>query len=214
MMFGTHDIALFVLTALALAATPGADMLLILTRTFQNGFRGGILAAAGALSGCAAHTAAAALGLVAMLATSPRAFIVIKLTGAAYLLWLAAGMLRQAWSGAPAPMQTPATAAMERTASRVYLQGFVTNVLNPKVALFYLALLPQFIDADAQDKPLAFLFLGALFILVGALFLFALVTFAARVRGLRMSGAARRVLHAISGGLFVLLAVRLAQANR
>ena len=90
----------------------------------------------------------------------------------------------------------------------------MTNVLNPKVALFFLALLPQFISADAPDKTLAFLFLGAVFITGGALFLFALVALAHRMRAFGASPVTRRVLNAIGGALFAALAVRLVQAER
>jgi threonine/homoserine/homoserine lactone efflux protein len=226
-MFGTHDLALFIVTALVLNATPGVDMLYTLTRTFQHGLRGGLVAALGISSGCVVHALAAALGLAAILATSALAFNVVKWAGAAYLLWLALGMLRDAWRGgaAPAPGAAGAgsgsgsgkggsadTAAV--SLRRIFLQGFVTNVLNPKVALFFLALLPQFIDAGAANKPLAFLFLGAVFIVNGTLFLFALVALAARARRLGASPLARRVLNAAGGALFLLLAARLAQAER
>ena len=97
---------------------------------------------------------------------------------------------------------------------RIYWQGFLTNVLNPKVALFFLALLPQFIATDAPNKPLAFLFLGAVFIVNGTLFLFALVALAQRARRFGANRTARRVLNAIGGALFAALAVRLAQAER
>jgi threonine/homoserine/homoserine lactone efflux protein len=230
-MFGTHDLALFIVTALVLNATPGVDMLYTLTRTFQHGLRGGLVAALGISSGCVVHALAAALGLAAILATSALAFNVVKWAGAAYLLWLALGMLRDAWRGGAAPAPGAAdtgsgtgtgtgtakggsadTAAV--SLRRIFLQGFVTNVLNPKVALFFLALLPQFIDAGAANKPLAFLFLGAVFIVNGTLFLFALVALAARARRLGASPLARRVLNAAGGALFLLLAARLAQTER
>ena len=94
------------------------------------------------------------------------------------------------------------------------MQGFVTNVLNPKVALFFLALLPQFIAADAPSKPLAFLFLGALFVVNGTLFLFAVVLAANYARRLAAGAGARRVLNGGGGLLFALLAARLALTDR
>jgi len=97
---------------------------------------------------------------------------------------------------------------------RIYLQGLLTNVLNPKVALFFLALLPQFIRTDAVDKPLAFLFLGAVFIANGTLFLFGLVAVTNQLRRLGTSGRVRRVLNALGATLFVGLAARLALAQR
>ncbi len=210
-MFGTHDLALFVVTGLVLNATPGVDMAYTVTRTLQHGARGGIAAALGISTGCAIHAIAAALGLAALLATSALAFTAIKWAGAAYLLWLALGMARSAMVP-----DGPATASAQPMADlrRIFVQGFLTNVLNPKVALFFLALLPQFIGADAPNKPLAFLFLGAVFIFNGTLFLFALVALAQRLRSVGTRPAVRRTLNGLGAGLFALLAARLALAER
>jgi threonine/homoserine/homoserine lactone efflux protein len=209
-MFGTHDLPLFIATALVLNATPGVDMLFTLSRTLQHGWRTGMAAALGITAGCVVHTVATALGLAALLATSALAFSAIKWLGAAYLLWLAWGMLRGAVRDAePVLAGSPPTPPR-----RVFAQGFLTNVLNPKVALFFLALLPQFISADAPDKAVAFLFLGAVFIVGGALFLFALVALAHRMRAFGASRVTRRLLNAIGGALFAALAVRLVQAER
>lgn len=211
-MFGTHDLGLFVLTALVLNATPGVDFLYTVTRTLQLGARGGVVAALGISAGCIVHALAAALGLAAVLAISALAFTAVKWIGAAYLLWLAFGMLRDAWRGrAPDTVFASVAPASLRT---VFAQGFLTNVLNPKVALFFLALLPQFIDSDAASKPLAFLFLGAIFIVNGTLFLFALVAVAVHARRLRVAPNAQRALNAAGGALFATLAARLAMAER
>ena len=209
-MFGTHDLPLFIATALVLNATPGVDMLFTLSRTLQHGWRTGIAAALGITAGCVVHTVAAALGLAALLATSALAFSAIKWLGAAYLLWLAWGMLRASVRDAEPILAASSPASL----TRVFAQGFLTNVLNPKVALFFLALLPQFISADAPDKTVAFLFLGAVFIVGGALFLFALVALAHRMRAFGASRITRRLLNAIGGALFAALAVRLVQAER
>ena len=211
-MFGTHDLLLFVVTALVLNATPGVDMLYTLTRTLQHGWRAGLIAALGIVAGCVVHTLAAALGLAALLAASAWAFSAIKWIGAAYLLWLAWGMLRAAAGHSVAA--TEASVPADEPLSRIFVQGFLTNVLNPKVALFFLALLPQFIAADAPNKPLAFLFLGAVFIVNGALFLFALVALAQSARRFGANRNVRRALNAIGGALFAALAVRLVQAER
>lgn len=209
-MFGTHDLPLFIVTAFVLYATPGVDMLFTLSRTLQHGWRTGMAAALGITAGCVVHTAAAALGLAALLAASAFAFTAVKWLGAAYLLWLAWGMLRASMRDAQ-PTLAPAPPAPSR---QVFAQGFLTNVLNPKVALFFLALLPQFISADAPNKPAAFLFLGAVFVAGGALFLFALVALAHRLRTFGASRVTRRVLNAVGGALFAALAVRLVQAER
>src|SRR5882724_4485388 len=211
-MLGTQNLGLFLLTALVLNATPGVDLLLTLARTLQGGMRAGFAAALGISSGCVVHTLAAALGLAALLAASALAFTMIKWLGAAYLLWLAFGMLRAALRGTPDTIPAPSSAPAGWR--KIYMQGFVTNVLNPKVALFFLALLPQFIAADAPSKPLAFLFLGGLFIVSGTLFLFAVVLAANYARRLAAGATARRVLNGGGGVLFALLAVRLALADR
>lgn len=212
-MLGTHDLALFIVTALVLNATPGVDMLYTLTRTFQHGWRGGVAAALGISSGCVVHTLAAALGLAALLAATDWAFVAIKWCGAAYLVWLAWGMLRAALRPEVA-VGPPVDRRNSTSLARVYAQGFLTNVLNPKVALFFMALLPQFIRADAADKPLAFLFLGAVFIVNGTLFLFALVAVAHRARQLQTRPVLRRALNGTAAALFAALAVRLATTQR
>ena len=213
-MFGSHDLALFVATALVLNATPGVDMLFTLSRTLQHGWRAGIAASLGIISGCVVHTFAAALGLAALLAASALAFTAIKWLGAAYLLWLAWGMLRAALRGAEEVVASAQPISHREPLARIFWQGFLTNVLNPKVALFFLALLPQFIATDAPNKPLAFLFLGAVFIVNGTLFLFALVALAQRARRFGANRTVRRVLNALGGALFAALAVRLVQAER
>lgn len=210
-MFGTHDLLLFVVTALVLNATPGVDMLYTLTRTLQHGWRAGLIAALGIIAGCVVHTMAAALGLAALLAASAWAFTAVKWIGAAYLLWLAWGMLRAAGRSVDT---THVSVAASEPLGRIFVQGFLTNVLNPKVALFFLALLPQFIAADTPNKPLAFLFLGAVFVVNGALFLFALVALAQSARRFGANRNVRRALNAIGGALFTALAVRLVQAER
>ena len=214
-MFGTHDLPLFVATGLVLNATPGVDMLFTLSRTLQHGWRAGIAASLGIISGCVVHTMAAAAGLAALLAASALAFTAIKWLGAAYLLWLAWDMLRAAaFRGADEAIASAHPMLRAEPLGRIYWQGFLTNVLNPKVALFFLALLPQFIATNAPNKPLAFLFLAAVFIVNGTLFLFALVALAQRVRRFGANRTARRVLNAIGGALFAALAVRLVQAER
>ena len=211
-MLGTHSLALFATTVFVVNATPGVDMMLTLTRTLRYGVRGGLAAALGVMAGCVVHALAAALGLAALIAASAAAFSVIKWVGAAYLLWLAFGMLRSAWAGEagaalPQLAESPGLVALFR-------QGVLTNVLNPKIALFFLALLPQFIDVDAPHKTLAFLFLGAWFIVQGGVFLFAFVLLVAPLRRWQASAWWKRGLNAAGGGLFDWLAVRLALVER
>lgn len=212
-MFGTHDLALFALAVLVINATPGVDMAFTLVSTLRGGVKAGLAAAAGIGAGCIVHTLAAAFGLAALLAASAAAFTALKVLGAAYLLWLAWGMLR-AGLGAPSATAAAPAAAASVAPWALLRQGFLTNVLNPKVALFFLALLPQFIDGQAPDKTLAFLFLGAWFIVQGCLFLALFVLAVAPLARWQPRPAVTRALHWAGGGLFAALAARLALAER
>lgn len=214
-MFGTHDLALFAVTVLVVNATPGVDLVFTLVSTLQGGVRAGLAAAAGIAAGCVVHTLAAAFGLAALLMASSAAFNAVKWAGAGYLLWLAIGMLRQGLRGGETmPAVRHAAAEPARSAWTLFRQGFLTNVLNPKVALFFLALLPQFIDGDAANKALAFLFLGAWFVVQGFAFLAAFALLVAPLRRWQPRPALTRGLHIAGGGLFSLLAARLALAER
>ena len=212
-MLGTHSLGVFAVTVLVVNATPGVDMMLVLTRTLRHGVVGGIAAALGVSAGCVVHTFVAAFGLAALLAASAAAFAAVKWAGAAYLLWLAFGMLRDGLR-----VRDPLAVDAERAASpglaRLFAQGLATNVLNPKVALFFLALLPQFIAADAAEKLLAFLFLGAWFVVQGTAFLVAFVLLVAPLRRWRPPSGATRALHVAGAGLFAWLAARLALVER
>jgi threonine/homoserine/homoserine lactone efflux protein len=241
-MVGMHDPWLFAVTVLVVNATPGVDMLLTLARTLRHGVRGGLATALGIEAGCVLHALAAAFGLAALMAASATAFSVVKWLGAAYLLWLALSMLRTALSGASggeeqrgassgaAHVNASADAstntwtkasANAASAGRgtapvgaLFRQGVLTNALNPKIALFFLALLPQFIDAAAPHKTLVFLALGAWFVLQSGVFLTAFVLLVAPLARWRAPPVAERTLHALGGAIFVGLAARLAFAER
>jgi threonine/homoserine/homoserine lactone efflux protein len=162
-MLGIHDFALFVLAGLLLNVIPGADMLYIAGRAGAQGFRAGVLAALGIGAGCFVHIVAATLGLSAILAASAMAFTVVKIIGAVYLIYVGLSLLRST----ARPQQ--AVALARATSSKIFWQGFLTNALNPKVALFFLAFLPQFIALDAPSKSLAMLILGLVFDVNGTL---------------------------------------------
>ncbi len=208
---GPQELLLFMAAVFVLNATPGVDLLLTVSRTLQGGPRAGAAAALGVSAGCVVHALAAAFGLAALLAVSSAAFAAIKWLGAAYLLWLAWGMARTAWRGADAAAR-PAEARVVSVWAD-FRTGLVTNVLNPKVALFFLAFLPQFIHAATPDKTLAFLGLGGIFVLQGTVFLLAVVALAARLRRLPASPRAERWLHGVGALLFAALALRLATAR-
>ena len=204
---GWPELGLFMLATLVLNATPGVDLLLTVTRTLQGGAKAGMAAALGINAGCVVHAMAAAFGLAALLAVSATAFLAIKWLGAAYLLWLAVGMARAALrTGAPAKALVTAS---NRPAWADFRVGVLTNALNPKVALFFLAFLPQFIAPATTHKTLAFLALGLLFVLQSSLFLLVVVMLATRLRRLPSSPHSARLLQGGGALLFMLLALRL-----
>ena len=207
-MLGTHDLALFIVSGLLLNVTPGADSLYIATRSATQGLAAGVCAVLGIGLGCCVHVLAAALGLSAVLASSAYAFSVVKLIGAAYLVYVGVSMLRAR------PAQVGPTRLTNAPLRTIIAQGFLTNVLNPKVALFFLAFVPQFILPSAANKPLAFIFLGAIFTLNGVLWCLFLAWAAARVGALGIGGRAALWFGRGIGALFVTLGLRLAFAER
>lgn len=207
---GVDHLLLFVVAGLLLNLTPGPDVVYIVTNALRSGVRAGIVAALGITAGCFVHIFAAALGMSALLAASSVAFDVLKWAGAAYLLWVGWRMLRS-----PAPQALGAHGEPPPSALRtVFLRGFWTNALNPKVALFFLAFVPQFIPPTTEHKTLAFLFLGLLFnfngFWVNAGWAIAAAWLAGRV------GAVRRALHLLertAGLMFIGFGLRLALAE-
>lgn len=206
MTLGIVDLPLFIAAGLLLNITPGPDLLFIVGRAAAQGVRAGVAAAFGVAAGCLVHTAAVALGVAALLAASSTAFEVVKFAGAAYLAWLGARLLLR--RTAPVPAAAPAAAG---GAGAVFWQGFITNALNPKVALFFLALLPQFVTPQAPSKALALALLGVIFAL-NSLLVIVPIAWAAGRLGARLQRAdgARRWLDRALGVLFLGLAVRLA----
>ena len=204
-MFGTTDLALFVVSGLLLNITPGPDTLYILGRTASHGWRGGTVAALGIGAGLFVHTFAAIVGLSALLAASATAFTILKWIGATYLVYVGVSLLR-----ARPAIHQPAPTLRVAGLRNVFLQGFLTNVLNPKVVLFFLAFLPQFVDPGASNKALAFLFLGLVFNFNGTLWNLFVAWSAARVvNRLNVSGRLVLALSRTIGALFVYLGIRL-----
>jgi threonine/homoserine/homoserine lactone efflux protein len=206
------QLAAFALAVFVLNATPGVDLLLTLSRTWQAGVRAGMAAALGITAGCAVHALAAAFGLAALLALHPQAFVAVQWAGAAYLLWLGGQMLHSAWRPAAAATAAGAAPLPVHSLQAEFRRGLLTNVLNPKVAFFFLAFLPPFVPAASPDKTLSFLLLGAWFVLQGGLFLLAVVALADRLARRARQGAPaplKRLLEAAGGLLFIALALRI-----
>jgi threonine/homoserine/homoserine lactone efflux protein len=206
-MFGIHDFWLFVVSGILLNLTPGQDTFYILGRSIAGGTRIGVVSVLGISTGTIVHTIAAALGLSALLATSATAFAAVKLLGAAYLVYLG---LRMLFAKSTHGSESPAT-IRDADYWTAFRQGVLSNVLNPKVALFFLAFLPQFIDANTPYKVAAFLTLGATFVFTGTTWCLILAVGAARFREFFLRNpSARVIIDRCVGGLFVVLGLRLA----
>ena len=161
-----HNLLLFVFAGLLLNLTPGPDVLYIVSNALRSGTRSGVVAGLGITAGCFVHVFAAAVGVGALLATSATAFNVLKWAGAAYLLWVGARLVfaRGTSMSLDVPARDASAGDQQRTSLwQVFRGGFLTNVLNPKVAIFFLAFVPQFIAPDTEHKALAFVLLGTLF---------------------------------------------------
>lgn len=237
---GAQDLPLFIATGLLLNLTPGPDSLLIVTRAAQHGWRAGVAASTGVSLGICLHVAAGAFGLAALLAASPRAFGLFTLAAAACLVVLGLRLVREGARAVPqpAPAVAPAVGAATGgaasdadaaapaaatapaspsappappTLGRLLAQGFLTNALNPKIAVFFLAFVPPFIAADAPSKALTFVLLGAVFNL-GAWLWGLVLALGAGAAGARLAPApaAARGLRLLTGLAFVFLGLRLA----
>jgi threonine/homoserine/homoserine lactone efflux protein len=209
-MLGIHDFPLFVAGGLLLNIVPGADLLYIAGRSASQGAKAGAIAALGIGAGCFVHVLTAIVGVSALVAASAEAFLLMKLAGAAYLVWLGIGLLRSSTADAGAATQRPSPDP-PRT---IFLQGFVTNALNPKVAVFFLAFLPQFVDESAPHPSLAMLILGIVFNVNGTLWNLG-VAFGSAAIASKLRGAAllARMAKRAAGALFVFLGYRLATST-
>jgi RhtB (resistance to homoserine/threonine) family protein len=205
-MFGIHDFGLFLAAGVLLNLTPGPDTVYILGRSIAQGREAGVASALGICVGSIFHTCAAALGLSAILATSSVAFVAIKLLGGAYLIFLGIKLLldRRRQLSLPSNFR-------QRTSAAAFRQGVLTNVLNPKVALFFLAFLPQFIDPATNNKILAFVTLGLTFVTTGTIWCLILAGFASSFSDrLRASETVGQWVNRAIGALLIFLGARLA----
>jgi threonine/homoserine/homoserine lactone efflux protein len=195
----------FFAASLVLAAAPGPDNVFVLLHAASHGRRAGLLAVLGLCSGLLVHTAAVALGLAAMLAASPRAFTALTMLGAAYLLWLA----WQSWRAPVGTLGSPATPVLSD--AQTLRRGVMMNVSNPKVAIFFVAFLPQFADPARGNMVLQICLLGSVFMLAALLVFGAIAYFAATLaQPFLRSTRAQRGLNRFASAVFVALALRLA----
>jgi threonine/homoserine/homoserine lactone efflux protein len=205
-MPGIHDFGLFLAAGALLNMTPGQDTFYIIGRTLSQGRRAGVASVLGICAGSLGHTLLAATGLSALLAASSSAFLVVKWLGAGYLCYLGIRMLLvRPVDGVQGRALPPASFGT------VFRQGMLTNILNPKVALFFLAFMPQFIAVSSDNKFLAFVLLGCTFVTTGTIWCFCLVWFASHVgERLRGSGKIATAINRGAGALFIALGLRLA----
>ena len=209
-MLGIQNYEMFLLAGIALNITPGSDTIYILSRSVAQGKRGGIYSVFGIISGVALHTIMAALGLSAILSTSATAFTAVKIIGAMYLGYLGLTTLL-----AKENNLISLTDTIHMTPRSIYFQGLITNVLNPKVALFFLSFLPQFIAPSNTYGLLPFLCLGITFIVTGTIWCLLLVLFSSRMSAyLRENEKTAFITNKVCGTIYLGLGVKLLTAEK
>lgn len=195
--------AAFLLAAGLITLAPGPDNLMVLGLGLSRGRRPGMVFGLGCALGCVSHTILAALGLSALIAASPKLFTALRIAGGIYLLWLGVGALRGQGGTARA-------SAVTDTAGRLFLKGLMANAINPKVVLFFLAFLPQFVDAAKGGVVWQIVQLGLLFTLQAAIQFAAIGWFSGAVgRWLAGKPKAGTCLDRVAGGVFLLFGLRL-----
>jgi RhtB (resistance to homoserine/threonine) family protein len=205
-MYGIENYLGFIIAGILLNLTPGADTMYILTRSITQGRRAGIYSVLGIVTGGLIHTALAAFGLSIVLAKSAFAFNTIKYIGVAYLVYLGMKMIIERNN-----LFDNKTQKIESTdLFKIYRQGLLTNVLNPKVALFFLSLLPQFINPHYANGPVPFLILGVTFMTTGTIWCLILAYSASFItKALRNNDSIGKMMQKISGFIFIALGIKI-----
>ena len=208
-MLDPNTVFIFFTTSILLALSPGPDNLFVMTQAALQGRKAGLLVTLGLCTGLLFHTAAVTFGLAAIIKTSATAFILLKFVGAGYLLYLAWQVFRAgAVTGAPAGVDRLNSGAL-------YRRGIIMNITNPKVSIFFLAFLPQFVNPLRGALTAQFLLLGAVFI-IATLIVFGTISLLAGVFGerFRKSESAQKLLNRVAGSIFIGLALKLALTQR
>jgi RhtB (resistance to homoserine/threonine) family protein len=210
-MFGIINYWGFLAAGILLNLTPGSDTMYILGRSIAGGKKAGVLSALGISTGAFIHTLFAAIGLSVILAQSAAAFNIVKYAGALYLIFLGfKALLAKSDSGSQVP-----GIMSEVSYKRIYLSGILTNVLNPKVAIFFLAFLPQFIDPNYANSALPFLVLGLSFVTTGTVWCIILALFSAHLSSrINQNLKIKDYLDKITGVVFILLGIKLAFSKK
>ncbi len=206
-MFGIENYTGFIIASIILNLTPGVDTMYILTRSVSQGRRAGLVSVAGIMTGCVVHVLSAAFGLSLILTTSATAFTIIKWAGAFYLIFLGIKTLMDKKTA----FETVGSLFATRDLMKIYRQGVITNVLNPKVALFFLSFLPQFINPLAVQGPLPFLVLGCTFLATSSIWFMVLTGTASQMTDtLRNNHRIGLIMQKISGIIFIGFGLKLA----
>ena len=206
-MFGIQDLPLYLISCILLNLTPGQDTLYIVGRSVAQGRKAGLVSAFGIMSGVLMHTLLAALGLSVILATSALAFGIVKYIGAGYLIWIGVGFIRNRSH----PAQIPDTGTRSFKLWKTYRQGMLTNLLNPKVALFFLSFLPQFVSPQTEFVFGTLTALGLIFFTTGSIWCLILVYGSSWLTDkLRANAQMGGTLKKLTGALFVALGTKLA----
>lgn len=212
-MFGIENYLGFVMAAILLNLTPGSDSMYIITRSISQGQTAGLYSVLGIISGILVHTLLAALGLSVLLANSPTAFMIVKYIGASYLCYLGVKILmskKQPLLASNLLEEEKMVTARPLDRWQIYKQGMLTNIFNPKVALFFLAFFPQFIDASYAYSMVSFIILGLSFAITGFIWCLCLALLASKFsENLRKNPAIEAILNKISGVVFIGLGIRL-----
>jgi threonine/homoserine/homoserine lactone efflux protein len=208
-MFGLINLPAFILSGILLNLTPGADTMYILGRSMAQGKKAGIYSALGISTGTLFHTTFVAFGLSLVVARSAMAFDVIKYAGAVYLIYLGVRMILSK------PASTSSAALSDINTGKLYLSGIITNLLNPKVALFFLVFLPQFVASAQIHNPVPYLVLGIIFIIPGTIWCIILALFAAKLSGtIKRNSQISVWLNGLTGGVFIALGMKLALLSK
>jgi RhtB (resistance to homoserine/threonine) family protein len=210
-MAGIIHFETFLIAGILLNLTPGNDTIFILTKSIAQGKKAGIMSVLGIATGSLIHTTLAALGLSIIIAKSVLAFTIVKYAGAAYLLYVGFKMITD-----KKKLDTPISASTKKVnLLRIYRDAMLTNVLNPKVAMFFIAFLPQFIDPDYQNSIIPFMLLGITFTITGTIWCLILASFSSFLFSrLRSNQKFSSYLNKVCGTVLIALGIKIVLTNR
>jgi threonine/homoserine/homoserine lactone efflux protein len=209
-MTGVVHFESFLAAAVLLTLTPGNDTIFILSKSIAQGRRAGIVSALGIGLGCAFHTMLAAFGLSVVIAESMMIFNALKFAGAAYIFFVAYKMMRNK-AGLPGAMASGSGPGAPSGYRDLFRDAFLTNALNPKVAIFFLAFIPQFVAPEARGSSVPFLILGGTFLTTGTLWCIVLALFSSHISSkLKNNDRAAETINKVCGAALVALGIRVA----